>query len=1023
MNNETNDQLVSKIKIGQLNLGNSRAACDEARHTLCDLDLDIFLLQEPYSIGGTVRCFGMGAIHQILGNHADGNRPMAAIVVKPEMNPLSMVQHSNTHFTVMQINSPIGPIAIISSYFQYAHPIAPYITKLENILNALKGKHIIFCGDVNATSTLWHANIADDKGEELEELIYRHQLAVVNEDLGVGTHKSGRKIDLTLCTTSLVGRIKNWQIWPDATISDHNLITFDVTFGDTTAEQDIKPRFKPEKVQWTRFNDQLERRLREQPLTPGNMTQALKTVVEDFTPKATGNRTRVVPWWTEDLTNQKKVVKRARRAFQSCCPCRIKLVRQGQFRRERNKYKAMIQKAKVAKWETFVKETANKDPLGFVYKLAAKKLKIKDVPTCLKIGNNQYTESTKETLQLLLDELIPDENEEAEEDCHKEVRERKRFMMEQMDGRPREDPFSMVELKEVMRKLKKNKAPGPDGIPSEVIKNLNEDNLERLLAVYNSCWEKGEFPQEWKHARLVIIRKAGERDWSDPTSYRPISLLSVLGKTYERLVVNRIEPILGEKLSPNQYGFVSGKSAEDAIQALMNWCDNVTAPYAVALFADIKGAFDRVWRPYIIVSFAEMGLKWNSLKTLDSYLQDRTVEVEKGGEKCQKRSERGSPQGSVFGPKMWNASSDKVLRQPLPEGALAIGFADDKVILIQGRSRKDLEDKFAVVTEWMERWAIETKLEFSSTKTQALMLKGKFDRERPPRIFLGGRRINFVDEVSYLGVMLDRTRSMIPHAKSVSGKAKATMGRLNRLAKVNYGVSNKSQEKVYRMVVVPMLTYGSRIIAHRMDVEYVRKHLRAAQRLILIGMTGAYRSTSFAAITTMTSTPPIDLEVKRRRLLWEIRAGMHQLTKREMEQGLLDQWQRDWTQGETGRLTHEILPGVLDRLQLSKLVLNQDTCQFLTGHGKFGTYLYRRTIKEHEMCEDCGEVETPQHVLIECGRWEPQRRVLKERMQRVNVAWPPAYKELFTNMKIVEVTMEVCSEILRIKREEEAAIP
>lgn len=94
---------------------------------------------------------------------------------------------------------------------------------------------------------------------------------------------------------------------------------------------------------------------------------------------------------------------------------------------------------------------------------------------------------------------------------------------------------------------------------------LSEENLEAVLDALNDCRRRGCFTKVWKVASLVIIRKAGERDWALPGSYRPITLLPVLGKTFERMLHSRLMKEIESRLflSESQYGFMPGKSTAE----------------------------------------------------------------------------------------------------------------------------------------------------------------------------------------------------------------------------------------------------------------------------------------------------------------------------------------------------------------------------------------------------------------------------------------------------------------------------
>lgn len=103
-----------------------------------------------------------------------------------------------------------------------------------------------------------------------------------------------------------------------------------------------------------------------------------------------------------------------------------------------------------------------------------------------------------------------------------------------------EIPFSNQEWQEPLEKAKNKRTTGPEQISAEVIKNLTDTNRESLFAIFNKYWNRGVFPKVWNTAKIQIIRKAGNWDWSLTNSPSPISLLPTVGKECERLIAKRL---------------------------------------------------------------------------------------------------------------------------------------------------------------------------------------------------------------------------------------------------------------------------------------------------------------------------------------------------------------------------------------------------------------------------------------------------------------------------------------------------
>ena len=84
----------------------------------------------------------------------------------------------------------------------------------------------------------------------------------------------------------------------------------------------------------------------------------------------------------------------------------------------------------------------------------------------------------------------------------------------------REGPISMSELKDVIKDLKRHKAAGPDKIPAEFFKEMDQDSRRHVLGILNVWWDRGDMPETTLQARVVLIYKKGDKE--DLGNYRPI---------------------------------------------------------------------------------------------------------------------------------------------------------------------------------------------------------------------------------------------------------------------------------------------------------------------------------------------------------------------------------------------------------------------------------------------------------------------------------------------------------------------
>ena len=115
---------------------------------------------------------------------------------------------------------------------------------------------------------------------------------------------------------------------------------------------------------------------------------------------------------------------------------------------------------------------------------------------------------------------------------------------------------TMDEMARAIASLKDGKAPGGDGIPAEVWKHGGDNLFSRLHQLITNAWEMGSVPQAWKDASIITIYKKGDR--TDCGNYRGISLLSIAGKIFARILLNRLSTHLTK--SRNRSGSQMGSS-------------------------------------------------------------------------------------------------------------------------------------------------------------------------------------------------------------------------------------------------------------------------------------------------------------------------------------------------------------------------------------------------------------------------------------------------------------------------------
>ena len=208
-------------------------------------------------------------------------------------------------------------------------------------------------------------------------------------------------------------------------------------------------------------------------------------------------------------------------------------------------------------------------------------------------------------------------------------------------------------VRTVRMNLDLSKAFGPDCIPVVVLKNCEPELSYILAELFNKCLKESCFPDCWKVSSVVpVFKNVGER--STAKNYRPVSLLSVVSKVFEKLVNNRIDDHL-EKcalFSDFQYGSRSCPSTADLLTVVSDKIarafNRSGATRAVAL--DISKAFDRVWHVGLLHKLKSYGISSQIFGLISSFLSNRRLGVVLDGNSSQEYPVNvGVPQGSILG--------------------------------------------------------------------------------------------------------------------------------------------------------------------------------------------------------------------------------------------------------------------------------------------------------------------------------------------------------------------------------------
>lgn len=411
-------------------------------------------------------------------------------------------------------------------------------------------------------------------------------------------------------------------------------------------------------------------------------------------------------------------------------------------------------------------------------------------------------------------------------------------------------PFTRQELDVALSKLKAGKAAGKDNIPYDFLTHLTSPIQDCLLLLYNSSWETRRYPNCWKPSVLIPIPKPG-KDPTLPSSYRPIALLSCIGKLMERLVSTRLSWWLEEKLllREEQCGFRPHRGTVDVLGQLeYHVCDTYRQHQVMTtIFIDLEGAFDTAPHEGILYKLAGMGITGATLAWVQDFLAGRSYQVAVGASLSHSRPiRRGVPQGSILSPLLFNVLLSDLR---IPSHSHLLLYADDISIVSRAptlaQAQTHLQEAANSLGEWMNIWGLKV-----SAPKSTLMCFTLKRLPSPPTLQLSGQAVPYSRTHTFLGLRLDGPRlSWAGHIEHLKTSCNRRLDVMKRIAGIRWGANRDLLLKYYLATIRPKIMYGSSIYG-------------SAARTVLTRLDPLQNAALRISMGAMKSSPVISLQAE-----------------------------------------------------------------------------------------------------------------------------------------------------------------
>lgn len=368
------------------------------------------------------------------------------------------------------------------------------------------------------------------------------------------------------------------------------------------------------------------------------------------------------------------------------------------------------------------------------------------------------------------------------------------------------NPTTVDEVNTIVNNLNSNTSAGIDCISTKCIKVVKNLISEELTQCINKCLRNGSFPDSLKIAKVTPIFKNGSRE--DPGNYRPVSVLPVISKIFEKILHKRLFQYLDSIhfLSERQYGF---RPKSNTLSATVDLVTEIKLKIdqkqiAVGVFIDLKKAFDTVSHEILLNKLRMIGITGTALKIFKSYLANRYQVVKLGQSTSDaKLITYGVPQGSILGPLLFLIYVNDIQNIGL-QGQITL-YADDTCLFYFGANLDTMLEQAQSDLNCLHEWLLCNLLTINASKTKYIIFaaKNKIVNDHLP-LNINNIVLEKSNVEKYLGLLLDCQLSWKPHIEKIRSKILSLTGALRGIVRC---LPIRVRYTIYNSLVKPHLDY------------------------------------------------------------------------------------------------------------------------------------------------------------------------------------------------------------------------
>ncbi|KAL0149020.1 hypothetical protein M9458_055635, partial [Cirrhinus mrigala] len=382
--------------------------------------------------------------------------------------------------------------------------------------------------------------------------------------------------------------------------------------------------------------------------------------------------------------------------------------------------------------------------------------------------------------------------------------------------------ISEDEVRQVFRKNKRRKAPGPDGVTPACLKTCADQLAPIFSQIFNRSLELCEVRSCFKRSTIIPVPK--KTRITGLNDYRPVVLTSVVMKSFEKLVLAYLKNITGPLLDPLQFAYRANRSVNDAgnmgLHFILQHLDR-PGTHVRILFVDFSSAFNTIIPTLLQTKLNQLSVPSSICQWITSFLTDRQQLVRMGTLMSSSRTTNtGAPQGCVLSPLLFSLyTNDCTSKDP---SVKLLKFADDTTLI--GLIQDGEESAYRQEVKELAVWCRHNNLELNTLKTVEMIIDFRRNPPALPPLSIMDSTVATVETFKFLGSVISQDLKWVTHIDSIVKKAQQRLYFLHQLRKFNL-----PQELLKPFNSAVIESVGS---AAKSDIRRLQRIVRTAKKII-----------------------------------------------------------------------------------------------------------------------------------------------------------------------------------------------